>query len=88
MKTAYDWYKDSLAKYLRPSVFNTNTPFKQLPTGREDAVALIQMLMSDNTIERAGYAATSIRGYHTRYVFYKSNSLLDRSSLPNAEKQD
>ena len=75
MKTAEEWYEDSRKRYIPPSAFSLNTCYEDLPTGKDRAIKVISDLMERCVVKRAGYTATSIRGYHRHCVVYKKGKL-------------
>jgi len=74
MKTAEDWYKDTLTKYIPPSVLEKGRAYDWLPAEKVKSLDVIKFLMKHYKILRAGYCATSVRGYHDHVVIYIEKS--------------
>lgn len=58
--------------YLSPRIFDGKYAYELMPNKREACISLIMERLQDGRrIKKAGYAATSIRGFHNYYLIYE-----------------
>ena len=68
-------------RYYRPSnpIFDGEWWCQLAPKKQAETEAVIRQLLEDGREVRTGYAATSVRGYHDHYIFYKGKELVKRN---------
>lgn len=66
-------YIDSFKKYIPPSSKLWDDCFVMLPPSKIKSMEMIEKYLKSGQKFKAGYSASSIRGYHNHWIFYKDS---------------